>query len=761
MYKHYQDALAICRVHGNPEYFITFTCNVKWPEIVRYLAQYPSLRAQDRPDIIARVFQIKVVSLINFLKTRKPFGQVAADLYTIEFQKRGLPHCHLLVWVTSANKIRKPDQLDNYISAEIPNRLTEPELYKVVTDLMMHGPCGLAKPNAPCMSSSSCSKHFPKDYEETTMFDKNGYAHYRRRSTGHSIVKNGIRLDNAYVVPYNKHLCLHYQAHINVEYCGWNMMIKYLFKYISKGSDRIRFKITRTISPSSDTENAPTSQVDEIKNFVDSRFICPHEAAWWIFNFFIHVRDPPPPVQVLAVHLENMQNLQFKDTQTLENIVRNPVAKKTTLTEWLRNNQTEPEGPHLTYVDYLSYYRWDSNGKFWIRRTRETTPAIGRLIYIHPSCGETFYLRMLLSHQKGCQSFADIRTVSGQIFPTFRVACERLGLLGDNREWLYTFIEAATWATSSELRSLFTYLLQFCEISNPMEIWDTQWRKMADDITQTHGLLNEEDINQYVLYEIELLLRSEANPSSLKNFSLPSPQENLLSSLANKLLMEEKNYDRLRLSSDHECYRRQLNSQQNAIYQLVIQTLTSNGQVLLFVYSHGGTGKTFLWKTIISALRSQGKIVLAVAASGIASLLLPSGRTAHSRFKIPLNLADHSICHVKKNTHLAQLLKETSLIIWDEAPMNDRKCFESPDRTLKDILNNPNNLFGGKSLLLGWDFRQTLPIKPKAAKSTILASSLPRSYLWPHFKIHKLTENMRLQRPNLHPSYMAEVASFS
>ncbi|KAM0015611.1 putative DNA helicase [Helianthus debilis subsp. tardiflorus] len=368
---------------------------------------------------------------------------------------------------------------------------------------------------------------------------------------------------------------------------------------------------------------------------------------------------------------------------------------------------------------------------------------------------------MLLSHQKGCQSFADIRTVSGQIFPTFRAACERLGLLGDNREWLYTFNEAATWATSSELRSLFTYLLQFCEISNPMEIWDTQWRKMADDIIQTHGLLNEEDIKQYVLYEIQLLLRSEANPSSLKNFGLPLPQENLLSSLANKLLMEEKNYDRLQLSSDHECYRRQLNSQQNAIYQLVIQTLTSNGQILLFVYGHGGTGKTFLWKTIISALRSQGKIVLAVAASGIASLLLPSGRTAHSRFKIPLNLADNSICHVKKNTHLAQLLKETSLIIWDEAPMNDRKCFESLDRTLKDILNNPNNLFGGKSLLLGGDFRQTLPIKPKAAKSTILASSLPRSYLWPHFKIHKLIENMRLQRPNLHPSYMAEVAAFS
>nr|GFA93226.1 DNA helicase [Tanacetum cinerariifolium] len=75
-----------------------------------------------------------------------------------------------------------------------------------------------------------------------------------------------------------------------------------------------------------------------------------------------------------------------------------------------------------------------------------------------------------------------------------------------------------------------------------------------------------------------------------------------------------------------------------------------------------GTGKTFLWKTIIYALRAQGKIVLAVASSGIASLLLPSGRTSHLRVKLPLDLSDTSMCSVTKNTQLALLLKETDLI---------------------------------------------------------------------------------------------------
>ncbi|KAI3826411.1 hypothetical protein L1987_00459 [Smallanthus sonchifolius] len=74
---------------------------------------------------------IKVKSLINFLKTNKPFGEVAADLYTIEFQKRGLPHCHLLLWVAETHRIKHATDIDNYISAEIPDPLRDPDLYKL------------------------------------------------------------------------------------------------------------------------------------------------------------------------------------------------------------------------------------------------------------------------------------------------------------------------------------------------------------------------------------------------------------------------------------------------------------------------------------------------------------------------------------------------------------------------------------------------------------------------------------------------------
>ena len=104
------------------------------------------------------------------------------------------------------------------------------------------------------------------------------------------------------------------------------------------------------------------------------------------------------------------------------------------------------------------------------------------------------------------------------------------------------------------------------------------------------------------------------------------------------------------------------------------------------MHGYGGTGKTFLWNAIISRLRSEKLIVLAVASSGVASLLLPGGRTAHSRFKIPIVIDESSVCGIKGGSFLADLILQCSLIIWDEAPMTHRHSFESLDRSMRDIL---------------------------------------------------------------------------
>ncbi|GKD34060.1 DNA helicase [Tanacetum coccineum] len=93
--------------------------------------------------------------------------------------------------------------------------------------------------------------------------------------------------------------------------------------------------------------------------------------------------------------------------------------------------------------------------------------------------------------------------------------------------------------------------------------------------------------------------------------------------------------------------------------------------------------------------------------------------------------------------------------------MNDRICFEALDRCLRDILDNPDTFFGGKTIILGGDFRQTLPVKKKASKPEILDASITASYLWPGFRIHTLRQNMRLSRPGITDSEKQHIQEFA
>jgi Cdc6-like AAA superfamily ATPase len=114
--------------------------------------------------------------------------------------------------------------------------------------------------------------------------------------------------------------------------------------------------------------------------------------------------------------------------------------------------------------------------------------------------------------------------------------------------------------------------------------------------------------------------------------------------------------------------------------------VTNKEGKLFFVYGSGGTGKTFVWTMFMSRLQGQGKIVLAVASSGIASLLLLGGRIAHSRFKILIDLHDESTCNITQQMKVVELVHKVDLIIWDEAPMMHHRTFEAADWTLCDLM---------------------------------------------------------------------------
>nr|GEX23813.1 DNA helicase [Tanacetum cinerariifolium] len=543
MYAHYLDALAICHELGNPQFFITFTCN----------------------------------AFLSFLKNERIFGTVTGVLYTVEFQKRSLPHCHTLLWVDSASKIQGPEDVDRLISAELPDPQVDPQGYKVVSEMMIHGPCGAVNMSATCMEGDKCSKGFPKKVTEKTFFDDQGHVHYRRRDTGVSALKHQICLDNSNVVPYNRDLLLAFDADINVEYYGWSMVIKYLFKYISKGTDIIFARVSRPLGQPSNATSSSRQPVDEIQNYVEGQFVCPHEAIWRILKFDIHSREPA--VQMLSIHLKDMQRITFRDRDRIESVVNLP-----------------------EFVWYDDRQSWSSR---W-----NTKSSIGRLAYVHPTSGELFYFRMLLCYQKGCRDFLEVQTVHGIFYPTCRAAREALGLLRDN-EWDIAMQEACVSATSPQLRSVYAHILSHCEVTDPLKLWRKYWPQMSHDIPGrvlemaniSNYHLNDDSLLGYILYEIEILLNNCGK--SLQHFRLGPPPPELLDMLANRLLIEERNYNEKELQQQTAESVPKLNVKQREIYYLIISANAKNQQELIFVYGHEGTGKTFLWKTIISALRSK------------------------------------------------------------------------------------------------------------------------------------------------------------
>ncbi|CAN1327045.1 ATP-dependent DNA helicase pif1 [Linum perenne] len=527
-FENFQDAMAICRWGGYPDLFLTFTCNSQWPEIQLMVDLVTSTGRKDpnRADIIARVFKLKLNKLLEEITVKKIFGRTTAHVEVVEFQKRGLPHVHMLIFLAEEDKLNSASNIDSVIQAEIPDRYSDPKCYEAVTKFMIHGPCGSLNPTSSCTVEGKCTKHFPKKYCSQTTFDEDGFPRYRRRENGSFVTANNITVDNRFVVPYNRYLLLRFQEHINLEFCNKSRSIKYLFKYINKPPDRANAAI---------------------------------------------------------------------------------IAE-------------------------------DANGK----------PA----------------------------------SDSSDVAP-----------------------EVSTWASGRKMRRIFATMLAFSQVSNVKDLWERNWELLSEDILYNQRrMLNRpnltlcvDEIKDICLLEIQKFLQGIG--TSLENFQGP-----------------------------------------------------------------GGTGKTFLWKVISAKLRSEGKIVLCVATSGIAALLMEGGRTAHSKFHIPIKLTETSTCDIFHGTEVAELIQQASLIIWDEAPMAHKFCMEALDRTLRDLLqvhptDSEERPFGGVSVVFGGDFRQILPVIKKGTRSEIISGSLKKSYLWEHLTHLRLFQNMRLMRSNCSQSERQEIAT--
>ncbi|XP_076904247.1 uncharacterized protein LOC143559608 [Bidens hawaiensis] len=506
---------------GYPDFFITITCNPNWLEVKRFLKD-TTLKSEDRPDIFCRLFQVKLDAMIKLVKDKSLLGKVQAVVSTIEFQKRGLPHAHICIFMHPGSKIHNPQDVDKFISAEIPNKDTDPYLYKLVSDHMIHGPCGDANPKCTCM----VNKNAPKVFLKCLMMRQ-------------LLIRKVFRT----VVPYNKTLLKQFQAHINVEWCNQDGSIKYLFKYINKGPDRAKISFVQN-----NNADNPDPNLDEIKEFYDCRYVFACEVIY---------------------------------------------------------------GANEDIEDILN----------------KTTNA------------------------------SSMFTVNGVVFETFRDACYKRGLLDDDNEYIEAIEEASHNSTGYYLRNLFATMLITYSLSIPHFVWESTWQLLVDGILYKQQkdqnnpglILNEQQLKNLALLEIENFLIS--NNSSLRRYQqMPFPDMETISRATNPLMVEELSYDTETMNNEFNNLFDSLTDEQRGVYKEIMSALIDKKGGVYFVYGYGGTGKTYLWKTLSASIRSKGEVVLNVASSGIASLLLEGGRTAHSRFLIPINLTEDFICPVKGNT---------------------------------------------------------------------------------------------------------------
>nr|GEU96678.1 uncharacterized protein [Tanacetum cinerariifolium] len=452
-------------------------------------------------------------------------------VYTIEFQKRGLPLSHICIFIHPDDKILNHERIDDFISAEIPDEEADPELYKLVSDHMMHGPCGPDNPSCPCTIKGNALKNSPKHIQNVPQ----------------------LTLMDIWFIK--------------------DMM-------------------------------------------TDCRYLSACELCWRIRGNEIHYRFLA--VERLPFHLPGQQQVVYEADDDISDAINKPSVASLKFLGWMECNKTNDLAKTLTYVEFPTKFIWKAEEKVWQERKR---------------------------------GYA----------------------VDDDREYIDAIEEENSWACGEYARK------NLC------------------------------------LQSIDLIICTNRN--SLDSF---------LGNHTNILMHGELCYNKDELVTEHETLFSNLTSEQKNVYTKVMTAVEKKVRGVFFLYGYGGTGKMYVWRTLSAALRSKGEIVLNVASSGIASLLLSGGHTAHSRFSIPINVNEETFCLIKPGSDLAALLEKTRKVI----------------------------IFGG-------DFRQILQVIPRGTRPDVVHAILNSSYLWNDCEVLHLTVNMRLQEGARYSQDVNEIKEFA
>ncbi|XP_056852167.1 uncharacterized protein LOC130501293 [Raphanus sativus] len=445
--------------------------------------------------------------------------------------------------------------------------------------------------------------------------------------------------------------------------------------------------------------------IDEIKTYYDCRYITACESSWRVLAFPTNFRTTS--VEKLGFHLPDQELVFFDEDEPIESILKKKSVNQSMFPAWFIAYQKYPEARDLTYAEFPTKFVWKASMREWVPRKRGF--AIGRIAHINPAQDELYFLRVMLNWVRGPKSYEDIRTVDGVVYSTYEDACYALGLMDDGKECIEAIKDCSDNSSGTYARKLFR---------------ESTWKYLTDDILykkrrQTGNAelnLTIDRIKNIALTEIQNHLLS--NGRSLQKWPLMPKPDHFGCYNGNRLIDDGLKYvveDQLK---EIERLMAMITDEQRGVYNEILDAVLNDSSGVFFLYGYGGTGKTFVYRALSSAIRSRRMIVLNTASSGIAALLLERGRTAHSRFGIPIDADEFTTCKkMEPGSDHAELVKAAKLI------------------------TDFTGYTGG-------------------GRAEIVLAALNSSYLWKHCKVLKLTKNMRLLA-GLSDDEAKELQSFS
>jgi hypothetical protein len=320
------------------------------------------------------------------------------------------------------------------------------------------------------------------------------------------------------VVPYNAYLSQKYDCHINVEICTALSVLKYLFKYVYKGSDRVVIPVEAVQTATTQGLRNP----NEILRYLNSRYVSPIEACMRLLDYSIQGKTHA--ITQLTVHLKDQQIVTFRSSDDPDTVIT--TSEHTMLTRFFELCTSDaPENQvakNMLYKDIPNEFWWKSKHKQWVRRKKYQAP-LGRLVHVSPRDNERFHLRVLLCHRKGPTCFRDLRTIDGVFHESYQLAALAAGYLGDDNEWDSCMAEAAPFCMPYELRQLFVTMIVYCQVASVRRMWERFYDDLSEDFARTYrdleGQAKDDMIKFHTLKSLNDLL--EGNGTAVADFDLP------------------------------------------------------------------------------------------------------------------------------------------------------------------------------------------------------------------------------------------------